>query len=150
VSEGDLIKYREGPDGDARRLARVLGLATHDGCGKKYDKPRLAVLATDDFLTHGFERHVELDAVVGIRKPGPFATWFLFGQMPDIDTAYSASEYGVLTNSYIAPYLLGSELRKDWREVANDQTRPKPEAGDYAGAVATASAQVASLFSYEK
>ena len=130
VSEGDLISYREYSDREGNhyhtRLARVLGLATHDGCMNKYDKPRLLVLATDDMLSFGMERHVRLEDVAEISKPGDFTRWFLYGKMQDPETTIRASEYGALSNGYVEKYLDGPEgqLRKDWHEIAMDRAKP--------------------------
>jgi hypothetical protein len=121
AKEGDLILCDIGPaEGPQKlRFARVLGLATHDGCGKKYRKPRLAVLLADDFFNHAFEAHIDREWVLRIRDLGDFSRWFFFGKMPPIETAYAAGRYGILSDDYIAKYLInGHELRADWREVA--------------------------------
>jgi len=129
VSEGDLILYRE-PHTDGTHgyvLARVLGLATHGGDGSEYPKPRLAVLAVDDMLTFGMERHVALEDVEEVLDRGAparhFARWFLFGQMPPPELAYALVEYGGMSDGYLGEYLTGpeGELRKDWRDVARAQ-----------------------------
>lgn len=123
VSVGDLILYRERyEDGSSRtRLARVLGLATHDGTMRPYPKPRLAVLAASDMIECGFERHVALEDVLEVRNPKSdraFARFFLFGTMPSPETAYAVSEYGVMCDRYLGDYLTApeGEIRKDWKE----------------------------------
>jgi len=132
VKEGDLILYREEhEDGSyTSRLARVLGLATHGGDGSVYIKPRLAVLAASDMLSHGYERHVALEDVSEVMdttggglfhgRERDFARWFLFGTMPAPELAYAVSEYGALSDGYLGKYLTSpeGELRKDWRDVA--------------------------------
>jgi hypothetical protein len=121
VREGDLILYREDlTSGENRRLARVLGLATHAGDGSKYPKPRLVVLAADDMLSHGYERHVALEDVVEIRDPGDFARWFLYGRMPAPDMAVKVQDYGAMNNNYLKQFLTEpeGEIRKDWFNVA--------------------------------
>lgn len=124
VSVGDLILYREHyRDGSwGTRLARVLGLATHDGTMKPYPKPRLAVLAASDMLDHGYERHVALEDVQEVRDPSPengraFARFFLFGKVPPPELAYAVSEYGAMCDSYLGDYLTApeGEVRKDWK-----------------------------------
>jgi len=124
VGQGDLILFREG---DGQRLGRVLGLATHDGCGQEYRgparrgkgtrrAPRLLVLAANDTLSHGFERHVALEDVLEVpRAPGDFARFFLFGIMPDHATAIAMSEYGAMSDSYLGRYLDGGHVAPDWR-----------------------------------
>jgi len=128
VSEGDLIAYREEyADGShGIRLARVLGLATHGGDGTQYPKPRLAVLAANDMLTHGWERHVALEDVAEVLDPSEgrdFARFFLFGDMPSPELAYGLVEYGGMSDGYLGEYLTEpeGELRKDWRDVARAQ-----------------------------
>ena len=116
VSEGDMILYEVG---GRRSLARVLGLATHDGDGKKYPKAHLAVITADETLAFGYERHVDLNEVVGVRQPGAFTRWFLFGKVPkDPETAYGLVEFGAMSNSYLDEFLSGDELRPDWYDVA--------------------------------
>jgi len=126
VKAGDLIlfkqEYQDGSTGQV--LARVLGLATHAGNGEKYPKPRLAVLAAGDALNHGFERHVPVEDVAQVFDPGDFTRWFLFGNMPETELAYSLVEYGGMSNNYLAKFLTSPEgdLRKDWRDVAFKRT----------------------------
>jgi hypothetical protein len=124
VSEGDLVRYREEyADGShGSRLARVLGLATHGGDGTEYPGPRLAVLAANDMLTCGYERHVAIEDVEEVLDPSQgrdFARWFLFGTVPGPELAYAVSEYGAMSDSYLGKYLTApeGEVRKDWRDV---------------------------------
>ena len=136
VVEGDLILYKEHYEGGTygHRLARVLGLATHDGCGKEYTEtnakgkvkkaPRLMVLAASDMLDFGYERHIELSNVEevmwrGADRDRAFARWFLFGLMPSPELAAAVCDYGAMSDGYLAKYLTApeGELRKDWREV---------------------------------
>lgn len=127
VSEGDFISYREAYlDGsDRTRLARVLGLVTHDGCGNAYPQPRLFVMATDDMLSHGMERHVALEDVADVRTPGAFTRWFLFGKMPAPELALRFMEYGAASNSYAGEYLTEpeGELDPEWHEIAMRRKR---------------------------
>lgn len=127
VNEGDLISFCA--DGDHQRLGRVLGLATHGGDGKKYKKPRLAVLAASDMLSFGMERHVDLDDVLEIFDPSrirDFARFFLFGDMSSPEETYKATAYGAMSDSYIGKYLTYPEgqLRKDWHDVAMKKAPP--------------------------
>lgn len=136
VVEGDLILYKEHYEGGTcgHRLARVLGLATHDGCGKEYTvvgtkgrvklAPRLMVLAASDMLDFGYERHIEFADVEEVMWRGAdrergFARWFLFGTMPPPELAAAVCDYGAMSDSYLAKYLTApeGELREDWREV---------------------------------
>lgn len=111
VRVGDLIVWHW-PDiaGSGRDwLGRVLGIATHDGCMKPYDKKVLAVFATNMLLTHGFERHVPIKDVVEVldrESPRDFARWFLLSD--DVlkpEQAYAAVKYGCMNDRYLHGYL---------------------------------------------
>jgi predicted RNA-binding Zn-ribbon protein involved in translation (DUF1610 family) len=142
----DLILYKEWFDDKSyhTRLARVLGLATHDGCGKEYmsddvspdadetpkklkPSPRLAVLAASDMLDHGYERHVRFSDVMEVLRynrsdyPWDFGRWFLLGKMPPSpELAYAAADYGIFSNGFITRYLSSpeGELLPNWREIS--------------------------------
>lgn len=122
VSIGDLISFREEitDTEELRVLGRVLGLATHNGRGEKYEKPHLVVLAASSMLSYGFERHVELEDVMEILDPSrirDFARFFLFGTMPSPEVANEMAKYGAMSDSYIGAFLTYPEgqIRKDWR-----------------------------------
>ena len=144
VLEGDFILYKEylADDSYNVRFARVLGLATHDGCGKKYmsepcegskgrkskpkPEPRLLVMALSDSMTFAYERHVKLGDVVKIlsaaKRPELFSMlrWFLFGKPPEPELAVRFMNYGSCSDGYISKYLSSpeGEIRADWHEVA--------------------------------
>ena len=133
VTEGDLIVYKEHlADGSYNsRLARVIGLATHDGCGVEYTKPskrgkakptpRLLVIAANDMLDYAYERHVDVDDVIEVRSPPDptFTRWFLSGKLPSIDSILALGKYGGLCDRYFSKYVDGNgDLRDDWREKA--------------------------------
>ena len=132
ASRGDLIVYRENhADGSyTLRMARVLALATHDGCGVRYTKtgprggvkpaPRLLVLAANDTMTHAWERIVDPEDVTEIRAPNvenrTFAAWFVAGALPATESVLHASRYGALSAHYFTKYTdTNGDLREDWR-----------------------------------
>lgn len=110
VEVGDLILFREYyTDGThGQRLGRVLGLANRPmHRASDPGSTTLFVLATDDMLTHAYERHVELDDVLEIQSPSNsrFAEWFLRGKVPLPSEALQVVRFGAMNNRYIDRYL---------------------------------------------
>lgn len=125
VHAGDLILYRErghALDSYTYRLARVLGLATHDGMGKEFRKasqgsrtkaaPQLYVLAAAYSLEDGYIRIVDPDDVAEIREAptGDFARFFLFGAMSDAETVAGLVVDGAMNDKYLAKRLIEKGL----------------------------------------
>ncbi len=111
-------------DSERERMGRVLGIATHDGTGAQYKRPRkdpmLAVLVPSDDMHFAYVRHIAKSDIRQLISPGAFARWFLFGAAPSPELAHEVSEYGALSDSYVGEYLTAPEgaLRSDWHEVA--------------------------------
>lgn len=145
VKDGDLILFRQDYGGGETRsyLGRVLGLATHDGVGKKYDKKVLLVLAANDTMTRGHERHVDIEDVLEIRRPGEnelgvFAKWFLTGEMASPAETLRAVEFGAMGDNYLGRYLEDGRLvgfAKGDRPIQRNPTAPKTNPGSETGLV---------------
>lgn len=109
VHPGDMIAYTEHYEGgtSCSRLARVLGLATHDGTGKAYSGKKVvfAVLAVNDTITFGYERHVKEDYVTEVSPAwDDFKEWFFGHQNMDPETTFWFERYGAL-NKRISDYV---------------------------------------------
>ena len=122
VKDGDFIVYREHytGGGTGSRLARVLGRATHDPDGRPYGKKKvvLVVLAASDNFTHGYERWIDLEDVLEVRRPGThshgaFANWFFTGQMASPGEVLRMVHYGAMKDEYIGEYLKNGKLQFD-------------------------------------
>lgn len=113
VEMGDFIQVKTNPNSDALTLGRVVGEALWDGLGNKYSRKNrhLAVLVAGVELNHGYIIHVAVSAVRYIRKPGAFLKWFLFGEMPEIETLEKLVNYGAISNNYIQKYLDETGMR---------------------------------------
>ena len=139
VKDGDLIVYREHYVGGATgtRLARVLGLATHDPDGKAFGKKKvLLVLAASDSFTFGYERFVDLEDVLEIRRPGQhnlgvFAHWFLTGKMASPAETLRTVQYGAMKDSYLGEYLKGDKLvfdkKRGYKKRNTGTKKPNPK-----------------------
>ena len=132
VAIGSIVTFRTATEQEGvyhYQLGKVLCGVRRDGCGKAYEgEERLLVLAANDCLRFGYERHVRLSDIVDVPPaPGAFARWFLFGDTPDPDVALKVIKYGAMCDSYLDPYLDGAEgqIRADWHEVAMKRAEPR-------------------------
>lgn len=137
VKDGDLIVYREyyTGGGTGTRLARVLGLATHGPDGKAFGKKKvLLVLAASDSFTFGYERFVDLEDVLEIRRPGQhnlgvFANWFFTGKMASPAETLRTVQYGAMKDSYLGEYLKSGKLvfdkKRGYKSNTSKKTNPK-------------------------
>ena len=102
VHEGDLILYSYESDGSRPDIARVLGLAVRNGCGKKLDPYLFAVLT----MTHDgvccFQRFVHPDDIQSVWKADALnlPRWFFASAQftyANLQLLYRMAEYGSLS-----------------------------------------------------
>lgn len=108
VRPGYWITYREAyTDGTAgKRVARVLGrIEWAEPVSHETDDVRgyLSVLACSDDLHHAFPRWVNPDDVLtALERPPAAMLAFLSADLPKPDMVHRLSEYGTLSESYVA------------------------------------------------
>lgn len=135
VKTGDFVLFEEarqdlggGNEHTVRVMGRVLGTCLRTPDGQEH-KPRtmLAVLSSNDCMSHGFVRYVRVEDVVFVagNPPGAFARFFLYGEAPSPGTAVRMSEIGLMDDAHLAEYLEGPaespRIRDDWRSGVWDR-----------------------------
>lgn len=118
ITIGSLVTYRVG---DTRELGRVLGLAKHDGMGKRYPKKdeHLVVLQLSENGKDCYERHIpiaDVDFVHDAPKTATFIAWFMTGSVKDLKTIQGLLDYGALNSRFLDKFMKDGQLNPDWRD----------------------------------
>lgn len=116
AEKGDLV-FWQCDEANRSYVGRVIGAATHDGCGNEYrapstgrrtkKAPRLHVLMLGENMHHAYPVHVDPDDVRECRAPMSdkalaFISWFFGGALPDAKAIEASSHAGALSTNYFA------------------------------------------------